>query len=88
MYGGVNLLDMEVNVREYRSGNQYSTHKRGKKQKHNTISVGHNYNKQKQITEIRHAPSHKQLEVKRNRTSFYADIATRDMTNLYGGVTI
>ena len=45
------------------------------KKKYNMCWIPLFANKQKQ-REIRHAPSYKQLEVKTNRTSFYAEIVT------------
>ena len=67
-----------INVREYRNGNQKMTIKRNwqhmciqdeGKQNKNTICVGHYYTNT-QTNDVNNEPSYKQLEVKTNRTSF------------------
>ena len=74
------LCSIEINVREYRSGNQKGQSReidyigytrRNKKQKKNTTqyALDTTIRKQAEITSVRHAPSYKQLRVKANRTS-------------------
>jgi len=80
-----------INVREHRRGNQkwtiqtnwqHRVHKRKTKQNKNRTEyvLDTTIRKQIQITSIRHASSYKQLEVKMNRTWFYAEIVTDNTT--------
>jgi hypothetical protein len=55
--------------------NIWYTRRRKKKTKTQYV-LGITIRKQTQITELRHLPSYKQLEVKTNRTSFFAEIVT------------
>jgi len=76
------FLFYSINVREYRRGHQKWTIQRNWKHrahkiKKNKTETQHNMrwtpqyvNKHKQTTLIRHEPSYKHLEVKKNRTSF------------------
>ena len=61
-------------------GNIGYTIRRKTKQKHNTICIGYHYAQTNTNNVKRHDPSLKQLEVKMNRTSFYAEIVAKITT--------
>jgi hypothetical protein len=84
---------MSINDREYRSGGtkwtihinwQRMSHKTKNKNQKKTskkrtqCALDTTIRKQTQITLIRHEPSYKQLEVKTNQPSLYAEITTRN----------